>query len=209
MLEATIPISSFLRFYEATPAHKVRLVQDSREQRYNRQGYVYRDYYRGIRDSMKTTHWQTNELDAFKRASGHFPIKSTELSKIENYEQISKGYIGFVEKSVERVFELPSATEKFANLLLRITLDVGIETLAGEKFALKLWYPSKGPTRLYRQGFEHLASELGSEVWDDDVRPAILDVRRGKILNPIKPPRDIDLSLRGQAAAFEAIWNQL
>ena len=54
MLDIEIPISSFLRFYEASPAHKVRMVQASREYRYNPQGYVFRDYYRVMRDTMRS-----------------------------------------------------------------------------------------------------------------------------------------------------------
>ena len=114
-----------------------------------------------------------------------------------------------MEKQVENVFDLPTATENFANLILKISLDVGVETTYGERLALKLWYPSKGPTRLYRQGFEHLTTAVAFDLWDQGVKPAILDTRRSRILKAIKPPKDVELSLRGQAAAFEAIWNDL
>ena len=209
MLNIEIPISSFLRFYEASPAHKVRMVQDSRESQYNPQGYVFRDYYRVMRDTMRSTHWRTGDLGAFKNANESWPITSTETSKIEAYRQISSGYIRFIEKHADHTFDLSMATEKFANLILRLSLDVGVVTTGGERLALKLWYPSKGPTRLYRQGFEHLTTVVASDSWGEGVKPAILDTRRSRVLKAMKPPKDVELSLRGQAAAFEAIWNDL
>ena len=209
MIDATIPISSFLRFYEATPAHKVRLVQDSREYQYNPKGYIYRDYYRVLRHAMRRTHWKTGELCSFKIESGKFDINPAESSKIESFEQITSGYIQFVKDTVHSVFELQGTTAEFGNLRILINLDVGVETHTGERLALKVWYPAKGPTRLYRQGFEHLTKVLTSGNLSEGVKPAILDVRNAKILNSLRLPKDIDLSLRGQAAAFEAIWHEL
>ena len=77
----------------------------------------------------------------------------------------------------------------------------------GDDRALKLSLTAPKPKRSFRQAVQYLATDALAS--NPRLQPAIWDVRREEILPSPTIPKDFQVILEAQAAAFKLIWESL
>ena len=204
-----VPIGSFARFYEARPADQVRIVRDIRTRLLDPEGYTGRDYYQWLRNGIRKTHWSTNEITTFRDALGPF-LENTREDKRQHYKVICESYIDFWVDMAASYFPIKSVSVEMEGLTILVTPEVGMR-IGDDSYALKIWLNAKPPTRPARQVVNYVMERAVGVCsdWSDDWHMGIWDIRRKNILPPIRTARDFELGLRGQAAAFLHIWDDL
>ena len=204
-----VPIGSFARFYEARPADQVRIVRDIRIRLLDPEGYKGRDYYHWLRNGIRKTHWSTNEITTFRDALVPF-LENTREDKRQHYKIICESYIDFWVDKAASYFPIKSVSVEMEGLTILVTPEVGMR-IGDDRYSLKIWLNARPPTRPARQVVNYMmerAVEVCSD-WSDDWHMGIWDIRRKNILPRIRTARDFELGLRGQAAAFLHIWDDL
>jgi hypothetical protein len=204
-----VPIGSFARFYEARPADQVRIVRDIRTRLLDPEGYKNRDYYHWLRNGIRKTHWSTNEIQIFRDGLAPF-LEETREDKRKHYKVICESYIDFWTDRAASYFRIKPVSVEMEGLTILVTPEVGMR-IGDDSYALKIWLNARPPTRPARQVVHYMMDRVvrvGSD-WRDDWHLGIWDIRRKNILPPIRTARDFELGLRGQAAAFLHIWNDL
>ena len=206
----TIPIASFARFYEARPASQPRIVRDIRIQQSDPDSYRKRYYYHDLRNILSQTHWQTNDIEVFEAALEPFLADQKDDQKKEHFRQIGDAYIRYWKSRNARLFEVAPVEVDIAGLTICVRPEVGMRTDDGDDLVLKLWFNSPRLTRQYRQAIKYLMEQARTEAeWPDSWQPYLWDVRRENIPPPVTVTADSILGIRGQAAAFLGIWNQI
>lgn len=203
----TIPMTAFARFYEATPPAKVIMVREARLMVSDPRGYRGRDYYLDLRNTLRQTHWATNDIATFEAALGPLVAHQVIPGKKEHYQKVGDAYIAFWKKRGATFFRVPDCLIDIAGLKIRVAPEVGM-SYGGDKLALKLALPAPRPTRQFRQAVQYLTAQ-GRGEWPHDWQAALWDVRREEVLPPVSVPRDLALALEGQAMAFQEIWKRL
>ena len=202
----SVPMTAFARFYDASGPEKVRVVRDVRLMASDPQGYRGRDYYFQLRNLLRQTHWQTDDIDTFEDALDRL-VSNARPDKKEHYRKIGQAYIDFWRKRDGHCFDVPVSMVDVAGLPIRVSLEVGMG-YAGNDLALKIWWNAPRPKRAFRQTVQYL-TELASAGWPPHWSTALWDVRRDELLPPVRIPKDFAFALEGQAVAFRQIWVSL
>jgi len=206
-----VPMASFAKFYEVRPAHQVSIVRDIRMQQADQEGYSGRDFYNGLRNTLRATHWRTGDIEVFKAALGPLLDEQTKANKKEHYRKIGESYVDMWESRNASYFEVPRVDIEINGLIIRVHPEVGMRTDDGDLHPLKLWLNSGRLTRQGRQASIYLMerAQAESEAWSSRWQPHMWDVRRKNLLPQMVRARDFVLGLSGQAVAFLQIWNDL
>lgn len=202
----SVPVATFARFYEATGPGKVRTVRDSRLYQSDPKGYIARDYYLDFRNTLRQTHWQTDDISIFEAALDNLVSRQTVAGKADHFRKLGEAYINFWKKRDAHFFNIPQEFVDVAGLSIRVVSEVGMR-YHGDDLALKLSLPAPSPTRSFRQVVQHLTRQ--AQAQNPKLQPLIWDVRREEILPPVPIPKDFQLALEGQAMAFRQIWESL
>ncbi len=203
----TIPVSTFGRFVEASPSQKVKVVRDSRLYQSDPQGYAARDFYRDFRNTLKQTHWQTNDISRFEAALPSLISRQGIAGKRDHFQKLGEAYIAFWKKhDGANCFDLKPEVVSMADLDIRGVAELGLRE-HGDALAVKLSLPAPRPTRLFRQVIQYVNGQ--ALVRNSHLQPVIFDVRRETILQPAPIPREFQLALEGEAMAFRQIWEGL
>lgn len=212
----TMPLTAFARFFEATPAAKVRMVRDARLFQSDPDGYRMRAYYGEFRNALKRTHWQGTDLDTFE-ASLEEKIANLAKSarrghdaKEEHYRDLGEAYRSFWSQYPDAtMFEVPPAETEIAGLKIRITAEFGV-CFGGDDYVLEPYFRAPKPTRLFRQAVQYITEQARPGIWNPNWHARIYDARR-KIILPEERvrPQDLRHGLRGAAADFQETWRSL
>ena len=170
-------------------------------------GYHRRDYYHGLRNTLRRTHWKTDNIETFVNALDPLLDSQRQAGKRQHYETISRAYIEFWERSEGRYFAVSGTIYDLAGLRINMSPDIGMR-FRGDDMALKLWLNAQPPKRTYRQAVQFLLGEAEFD-WPANWVSGIWDVRRQAIMPPVKLPRDFAIAIEGQAAAFQQTWQTL
>lgn len=207
-MDKPIAMTSFARFYDAPSVEKVRIVRDARDYAFNPRGYRERDYYRDFRNTLRTDHWKTNDINIFANALGPLVSKQSNISKAEHFLTLGESYIDFWTQQDAEFFKVPESSIEIAGLRIRVTPEVGMR-INGQNFVLKLWLNSPKAKRQYRQAIQFMTTLDINKSWQTDWQPALWDVRRMEILSSVPVPKEFVSALEGQAAAFQQMWVSL
>ena len=165
-----------------------------------------RDHYQPLKSCLRRTHWNTNDIATLKNAIGS--IKSNVGNRERDSKDMAERYISCWDARCKGVFAVPRSVEYLDPLQLKVRMDLGVETTAGDKLAVKLWLNRDPPNTRFRGVFEYLMRGLRPNQWPTDWVPAIWDVRRGNILQNFPVRDEIPMMVSGQAKLFQHYWDQ-
>ena len=202
-----VPLTMFAKFYDATGPQKVSIVRDVRMMLSDPRGYRRRDYYFDLRNTLRRTHWKTNDIQTFENSLGPLLASVTQISKRDHYAAIGTAYIDFCRRRDVSCFDVIGSSYEIAGLPIRMSVDTGL-TVGGQDIVLKLWFNAGKPKRSYRQAVQYLMNHTIFN-WPSDWTHALWDVRRKAVLPEVRIPRDFGIAVSGQASAFQQIWRDL
>lgn len=212
--QVSIGMATFARYYAATDVHKVRMVKDALTFHYDREGYKKRDYYWDFTNTLKSTHWLSNNLADFESKVDNLVSRQLKQSREgkhidrrNNYRTLSDAYCRFVKKENAGVFLIVPGHIDIAGLRVIINPDIGMR-YDGNTLALELWLAAPRPTRPYRQAIQYLMEEAQRRGWQPNLQPALWDIRRERIEPRPPMPAGLGEAVEDQAVAFLHSWHR-
>lgn len=202
-----IPMTAFARFYEATGPKKVAMVREARLFQTDPDAFNQRSYYVGLLNTLRKTHWQTDDISTFEAALGPLVAEQNIPTRKEHYQKVGEAYINFWKKRDAHFFPVPSSVIEIGGLAIKVSAEVGMR-YDGNNMALKLWPSAPKPTRPFRQSVRYL-TEQGRGAWNKNWTAGIWDIRREEILPFVQFSKDLPIILEGVAAMFRKIWERL
>lgn len=183
-----IGLTSFLRFISATGLARVNAVtealQDYRE---------WKDYYKDLRDQMilALKHHDPDRLERFLAERGVD-------DRSPHYAICVRGLIDWMNKT-EYTFIHGPKQGRWEERSLRISVNPEVAlAIGGTNYIVKI-YLAKGSLS---QPAQRALGWLIREVHGTTMTPALLEVRKGRLLPSPKPSKKIGRWVRGEAQAF-------
>ena len=207
----SISLSQLANFYEARPPAQVDIVQRTREQLANPDGFRRHNFWGLLHDQIRRTHLKTGAIQDFENSLNMFIMGLNDTRKKEPYQQVGRAYIEYWGHRGGELITPPPATSIDINgLEVRIRPEIGIRDTNGDTQALQLWWKNARPSLRARQVIHYCMEQARTTpAWDPAWHIGIWDLRRKSV--PLAPrlPNRFEFGLSGQTAAFLQIWSML
>lgn len=201
-----VSLTSFADYLLKTGLTKLNAVRRVVEQ--IEQGYrPSRDYYRKFRDGIRDLHMREKPISLLEHLVGSV----TDANKQVNYEALARGYRRFWGATFQD--EVPSWVTpvrthwSFEDVTVSINPELGFRT-STETYQIKLYLKEDKPSKQQCATILHLMQLM--------VRPhapgavvALLDVRRGKLIEPVSFNRSLTTVLEGEALCFQRMFRSI
>lgn len=194
-----ITMTAFLSFIVKQGRPRVTSAKNIKH-RYEEEKYHPRtDYWRILTTRIREAH-----EDGLGKEHLHTLIPTLHPNKQANYEQCIEQYISWWGKKKLESFAPPRAEWTAGPLTVIVNPDLGLR-INGEATAIKLYFRTEPLTRRHIEAALHLmrTTLVGTP---EDLRCAILDVRRKKLLIAGPLDQDMDLLLAAEAASLAVLW---
>ena len=195
-----ITLNSFLTYVTTPPRGQMRMVRTFLEGEDDPSAIAKRDNYREFREIISKTHRKTRDLESVRNFDRRFRTKSP--NKRKNLNLQLDLYLDLWDRVGKRYFTVPSERVELEDLSILINANLGMETIHGDKYALKWWPYVSPPAKTYRRFFALLTDMLRPMLWERDWTPAIWDMRRHAILPRLEPEQDDLLFLQQAASSY-------
>jgi hypothetical protein len=160
------------------------------------------DFWRPLRLAIVEAHRTEN-------ASGLSSLVPTltDRKKIRNYPSRVQAHLKWWGKSRYPWFRPPEATWAYGRVLVAVRAELGL-VLAGQRTAVKLYFKADQLSKLRSDVILHL---LGTTLipTGECESVGILDVTRGRLVQPTVKKPDLEAALRGEAGYVEAAWDHV
>lgn len=163
------------------------------------------DYYKQIREYIKSFHEHGKALDEFADAS---EIVSG-IRKHNNYTQLVKAYIRFLKSSKPVRYFIPYRGKCLSgDLEIIVNPEIGLE-LNGHQYLIKLYF-KKDPLKKQRAAIITWLMENALRMYvNPDIKMAVLDVARSKLYIASAPAFDTPLAIQAEASCISQLWDAL
>ena len=162
------------------------------------------DFWRAMRNRIVEFH-RTGGTD--KKVLKKLALNQADSRKTHNYSKAAMGYSKFLGRKRVEWFEPPTTLWQKGSLAIRINPELGL-IINGTRHIIKLYF--KG-TPLGKNKADMLLLLMSDSLFDaeDHDQSAIIDVQRSRLLSALEPSGNLMPLLKGEALAFQTIWNEL
>lgn len=191
-----VSLTYFVDFVLKSGAPKLTGVKEYKE----RKDELSTDFYRPIREAIVEMHRSglpLKSLDEIARAE-------EDEKRHKHYPLVISGYRAFLAEGPKSFFEPPRAALSLGALELDVNPELGL-VIDGKPHLVKLYFRTEPLTPKRTALVLALLSRTFCEKNPAFV-PAVLDVRNGKLHTHARTSERVDILLRGEAAAFAAMY---
>jgi len=191
-----ISLTYFVDFVLKSGTPKLTGVREYKERR----DELSTDFYRPIREAIVEMHEKglsVSTLDEVTRAQD-------DEKRRKHYPLVAAGYRAFLGSGAKNWFEPPRASLSLGALEVSVNPELGL-VIGGKPHLIKLYFRSE-PLTPRRTALILALISRGLCQDNPEYVPAVLDVRNGKLHTYANTSSKIDVLLRGEAAAFAAIY---
>jgi hypothetical protein len=161
------------------------------------------DFYKKIRDGIVDFHEKNQPSSALDKLLEGV----TDEKKRTAYPAILTGHKKFMGKKSMTWFSPPSAQWSAGGLTVSLNPELGLE-IGAAKTVLKLYFKEDKLEKRRAEIIAHLMMRaLGANT--PQTTFGVLDVRRGKVIEPPTPIAGHDALLTGEATSFAVMYNSL
>ncbi|MEP6653198.1 MAG: hypothetical protein ABJA82_07550 [Myxococcales bacterium] len=162
------------------------------------------DFYKKIRQGIVRLHREgkpKTELDSL--------IAGLSDEKKQNaYPEIVSGYKKFLGSKKVKWFEPPQGDWTAGGLKVSVNPELGLE-INGQPFVLKLYFKDEALQKKRAEIVAHMMNVVLGPMSPSAAAFVVLDVRRGKSVQPPVPVAGHDALLAGEAASFATMFANL
>ncbi|HET8956129.1 MAG TPA: hypothetical protein VFN18_10775 [Solirubrobacterales bacterium] len=189
----SVPLSKFVEFTVAQGTSRVRIVADSKKD-YEPQ----RDFYKRLRELTQRQFVDGWDSAAYKRA-----IKKVATSKkLNSYEACRRGVTKWASGKQLSATKGSSKIWSAGGLDVRVNPELDL-SVNGSRFSTKLYFALDEPSG---PRLETLLYLLAAKA-PSGRTPAVLDLRRGRLITIAELDPNLGPLLRSDAAAFVALYS--
>jgi len=198
-----ISLTEFMDFVNNSGSSKITVVQNAKNRR-EEEYAQYKDYWLKFRNRIKYVHKSNGTHNDLKEL-----LKEINQDKIDNYRLAIKGYCSFWKKRKIEWFDPPRKTWTAGEIRIEINPELGL-AIKDKVYIIKLFTTVNASMNKRHADLilTLMENELRSKV-DEEVKFAVLDVKRGKLFESKKFDPVIVGLLYGEARSFETIWKSL
>lgn len=164
------------------------------------------DYWKSLRDGLRKYHENGYSNDYLTAL-----VNSVPQNKQKNYHEVVKAYLKFIKNKEVEWFEPGKSNWYGEYLTVRSTPELGLK-IDGTPFLIKLYFKGKDERIDKNKCRSSLAVLSNSHFTIDhtpDVKTAILNVQKGKLVFDDSFDEDHLIALESEAAQFIVIWNKI
>ena len=159
------------------------------------------DFWRPLREHLPQTHRASVGLDSI--------LNGIDARKKRRYEGALVGYKKFLRKNGNTsYFDPPSERWVDSGLSVRVNPELGL-LIDGERYVVKLYFKDEEPTPYRLDAVLELMRVALRKGRFEDVKVAVLDVAKGKLIVATKENPEFSLLLTGEAASFVKMWDAM
>jgi len=193
-----VSLTYFVDFVLKSGTPKLTGVREYKE----RKDELSTDFYRPIREAIVEMHTKGLPLSTLSEVAR----AQDDEKRQKHYPLVIAGYRSFLAEGAMNFFEPPRAGLSLGALAIDVNPELGL-VLSGKKHLIKLYFRSEPLTP--RRTAVILALLSRGLCEGTDYVPAVLDVRNGKLHTYANTSSRIDILLRGEAAAFAAMYGSV
>ena len=156
------------------------------------------DFWKALREHIPQTHKGQVGIDSIL---DHIAAK-----KKRRYEAALTGYKKFIRRVGDApYFEPPSDRWVNSGLTVRVNPELGL-CIHGERHVIKLYFKDEAPTRHRIDAVLELMKICLCKGRFTDVKVAVLDVAKGRIIPATRDNPEFPILLSTEAASFVSMW---
>ncbi|MDC0741288.1 hypothetical protein [Polyangium mundeleinium] len=194
-----VSLTYFVDFVLKSGTPKLTGVREYKE----RKDELSTDFYRPIREAIVEMH----KLGLPASTLAEVARAQDDEKRQKHYPLVIAGYRSFLAEGPMNFFEPPRAGLSLGALEIDVNPELGL-VLSGKPHLIKLYFRSEPLTPRRTAVILALLSRGLCEGHPEYV-PAVLDVRNGKLHTYANTSSRIDVLLRGEAAAFAAMYGSV
>lgn len=187
-----VGLNNFLRFISVTGISKVNQVMEALQDYRD-----WKDFYKDFREAaiLAIASKNTRRLEALVS-------NLSDERKARHYAICLEGLKQWISKTNYRFVSRPrSASWTSGEIRISVNPEMILE-IDGETYVVKLYMAKEQLSQLARKAYAWLIGETHK----NGSTPAILEVRKGKLIPCQAPNRRIGQWIKGEVAAFVALW---
>jgi hypothetical protein len=162
------------------------------------------DFYKKIREAIVAFHEKSGVVDDLDKILSGL----TDEKKKTAYPALVSSYKKFIGKKKLRWFQPPSAAWTAGDLSVSVNPELGLE-FDGTRIALKMYFKEEPLQKKRSEIIAHMMNLALSQKSSPGTKFGVLDIRRGKIIEPPVPINGHNALLAGEAASFATIYASL
>ncbi len=193
----TVSLTTFIDFVAKAGTPKVTVVRNWKARDYS----LLTDFYKQLRDAIADLHRQAKPGPALDELLSEL----TDKKKMANYPAAVHGYRKWLGKRQMAWFEPVSGNWQYAGLKVNVNPELGL-TIKGAPHLIKLYLKADELAKNRVDAITHLMGLACGKAAPKGCTMGVLDVRRAHLITPTVPIPGLDSLLRGEAAAWMAIW---
>jgi hypothetical protein len=204
-VKAKISLTSFIDFMITPDAQKVRKVREIKHYEYSRG----KDYWLSLRECLVEVH-SKGDISLLDKL-----LNETPKSRYNNYKNAIKGYHKFF-KSIKEMdwFDPPKGYWVFENFACNVNPELGLY-INGIPYLVKLYFKEDTTSaeiilhkaRVSTIGY--LMDETLRELCPAGTRMAVLNVKKGQLIQPEIGGKDTWIALKASVRHFIDIWDEV
>lgn len=194
-----VPLTTFVDFAVSVGTAKVTIVRNwKKREEYDPK----KDFYKPIRDRIIEMHSENFKFSHLES------MQITDKKKKIIYPQLISGYKSFLGKKKIEFFLPKPTTWKHKEFEVRVNPELGL-SINGASHLIKLYFKSPKVSKRAIDVITHLMyiSNQGKE--QSDCSMTLLDVRNSKLYKPALPVQNLTTELKGLAANWLEIWEDV
>lgn len=202
---AQICLSDFMDFVARSGPSKLTKVRQLKRRPPYQPGL---DYYRPLREAIVAVHRQGASRDALTDALAESLAAPLSQAQLHRLPMVAQGYRQWWGRKAIGWFDPPRSFWREGDLSVLVNPDLGLQ-VDGQTRVIKLYF-KEAPLekRTVDVVLQLMASGL-HDLWPDGSVPGILDVRRGRLLEPTVDKPGVDAWLHGEVAFLAAAWGDV
>lgn len=201
-----VSLTSFVDIVRASGTAKltaVRRVKQQQQRGYNRAT----DFYGPLRDRIRDGHRRGL---APKYVSDLMPTV-TDPKKLTAYPTVIQGHKKWWGRKKMEWFDPARVVWSAGKVNVTVNPELGVRINGGDPYLIKLYFKAEPLSKRRIDVILHLLA-IAAESMNGKTPPprvGVLDLRRGRLIEPTVPKQNLDLLLTGEAAFIESVWPNL
>ncbi|WP_320174909.1 hypothetical protein [Maridesulfovibrio sp.] len=161
------------------------------------------DFYKGIRDKIV----EIVELGEGKE-DVQTAVENAYSSRKDHYQEVADGFVKWMGRKNIEWFQPAKGGYGQGDISVSVNPEVGA-VINGVPHLVKLYFKADKLPKNHAMISTHLMETCLRDNCPENTIMAVLDVKRGKLMEYVAPSPKFDAALKGELAYIESIWDEL
>lgn len=196
-----VSLTQFADFATKPPEQQLTVARKVAKQHLD--GYeVPQDFYKGFREGVQAMHRENHEIGFLEQLCS----AQTQPGRAKHYSLLFEGYRRFLGNTEVEGMVAPEGVWQLGQLTIRVRPEIAIR-MNGDTLLLKLWLSNDPSLNRRRSQILNQLIRESIPACEENLVPAVLDVRRSKLFTSDEHSKDHAAILQAQATSFISLYS--